>query len=160
METVKQIAWWRRPELAGLASLVYALWCCRHLAIFWRTSAYDAGGGLAFFIWMLPVIVCRQSPIISWMLAGLAVLTLAGVAELNVLAHVGLALIVAAWVRPVSRGWWPVWLAGAIAWMPSLGYLLAGWPVSRLFGLRILLALATLPLLVAAVRQNRKGVIP
>ena len=156
METVRP-AWWQRPELAGLAGLAYGLWSCRHLAVAWRVSPYDAGGALAFLAWTLPLFVCRRPPAVGWMLAGLAALGLAGAAELNVLAHVGLAMILAAWVQPVSQCRRAIWLVGAVAWMPALGYVLDGWPAAGVFGLRMLLALAALPLLLMAFRQNREG---
>lgn len=157
MTAAKPPAWWANPALAGLAVSAYGFWCCRDLAAAWRSSPYDAGGWLVFLAWLLPLFVCRRSPDAGWLLAGLAILGLAGVTDLNVLAHLGLTAVLAACVRPVSTLWRGVWLAGAPAWMPGFGYVLDGWPAPAVFFLRILLVTATLPLLLTAFRQARKG---
>lgn len=155
--TAEPTAWWRRPELAGAAALAYALWSCRHLASAWSTSLFDLGGGVAFALWLLPLLACRRPPAAAWMFAGLGILGLGQLAELNSLRHLGLALLVAAWIRPAAPAWRWAWLAAAAAWMPWLGYALDAWPAPLLAAVRILLAAASLPLCMAACRQRQKG---
>lgn len=133
-----------QERLAGIASLVYCLWQARDLPNFWVTSPFDKAGSLAFLIWVLPILykAWNGSAIrMAWFAAGVVISLLGSLGELNAAKFAGLA-VTACGFLPVSRVSW-VHLAGAICWMPMLGWFLDFTGTATVNGLRVLLALVT-----------------
>lgn len=113
------------PDLRwpALAVLAYAAWNVADLVGAWRHSPFDRAGGLAMAIWLLPVLPAyrrfRPADAIRPAVA-LALTFLGAMAQLNVLQHAGFA-VAAGMPAKAGPGTW-VWMAGAVSWMPALGY--------------------------------------
>lgn len=133
-----------QERLAGIASLIYCLWQARDLANAWAFSPFDKAGSVAFLLWVLPILfkAWSGSPMrMAWFAAGVAISLVGSLGELNFVKYGGLA-VTACGFLPVSRVTW-LHLAGAVCWMPLLGWLLSSAGTSAVNGLRVLLALAS-----------------
>jgi len=143
--------------VAGGLSLGYGVWQCLPLLDAWTHSRLDAGGAVAFLLWLAGALVlaARAIPGTRCILIGLSAFILAGMTDLHVIRQIGLAFLLAAWITPTPRIGWLVWLAGAAAWMPLFGYLLPrGWETAGTV-LRIVLAVISLmPLAVGRLNDR------
>lgn len=127
---------WRIPGLtAERAVLGFCVWQAVDLLTAWQHSPLDALGWLAFGIWLTPTLVsafrlslsgpkmCR-STYLAWM--ALLSCLVGMVTDTHFFKHCALAFACAA-VTPPFR-FWRIWLVASLAWMPLLGWLLAGLP--------------------------------
>lgn len=115
--TLESLRW---PALAVLA---YAAWNASDLIGAWRHSPFDHAGWIAFLVWLLPALpaMVRFRPVDAVRPAVALVLSFCGsMAQLNVMEHAALAVAVGMPARKGLATW--VWLAGAVSWMPALGY--------------------------------------
>jgi hypothetical protein len=128
------------------ALVLYCAWHARDLLAAWQHSGFDRCGWLAMVIWCAPLLFPGASPSGAARSAGTPAVTMGAgllcsftgtLGALNVLQHVGLAIIVAG-RRPWS---WAqtVWLCSALSWMPALG-----WFGSRFFSDHVLAVRLTL----------------
>lgn len=113
---------WLEFGLAG-----YAAWCARGLVVNWLWAPYDRFGWLAFALWIVPVGTAgepRTAParFSNHLLvgAGIGFILVGALADVNALYHAAIATLLAS-VMTGEHRWW--WLAGALSWMPTLGWL-------------------------------------
>ena len=131
--------------LVELAILAFAAWQSHDLLNAWQHSPHDRFGWLALLVWLTPLAVqfVRGGKIsASPFLMGAAIVsgTLGELTELHFFGHIALALVIAAWFKISWRSL--LWLAAAVAWMPVLGWWLAGFSGGAVFTFRLVLALA------------------
>lgn len=129
-----------------LAIAAFCAWQASDLLTAWRHSPFDRLGWLSFAIWMAPSVVIPVSPselkpdsTLSSVLA-LATLLVGRVLDLNALLCVALALSLSAFVPTSPRKMF--WLAGAVAWMPVLGWLAHDLPTIAVSSIRLVTAAA------------------
>lgn len=119
--------------------LGFCVWHCRDLLASWTNSPFDRAGGLAFLIWLTPILAVALTAQASsdsdlrklgLMGAGSVLTFLGNIGELNFGEHLGLTLALAGFVpaRAVvpciasASVWWPAsgWLASHAGFVPSL----------------------------------------
>lgn len=141
--------------------LALCAWQSADLVTAWAHSPFDRYGWLALALWLAPVFAAAfgfraalPASRRSFHLAWLALFTcLTGVlTEMHFLQHAALALAGVA-VTPRFR-LDNLWLALALAWMPALGWLLGGLPVSGVAAIRLALTAVAALLVLVSVRQN------
>ncbi|MCP5522488.1 MAG: hypothetical protein H7A46_13165 [Verrucomicrobiales bacterium] len=137
---------WSLP-LVEWGTLAFCVWAARNLPNAWLVSPMDQGGWVALTLWLVPLVWHRwRHPRTAgavrgvFLVAGLGGALLSRLTELNAAGYAGLAVALAAWMPPGWRTWW--WLAGAISWMPVLGWMLAGLTAVWVLPIRVLLAVA------------------
>lgn len=139
---------------AGLELAVagFCAWQASDLLAAWRHSPFDRCGWLSFMIWLTPVVIgmIRGSPTVTdtTLFTWLALIAVLGgrLLDLNALLCGALALSLAGFVPPGTRR--IVWLVGALAWMPALGWLAHNYPINLVATARLIFAVATItPLL-------------
>lgn len=130
-----------------LAVLAYCVWSAGDLIVAWRHSPYDQLGSVSFLVWLAPAVwrglrqgTASGNGTASPTLTALAlVLVVAGrILEVNALLYLALALAIGALTPQLGRH--GLWLAGAISWMPALGWLATGLPPAAVGVLRLLIA--------------------
>ncbi|MCB1127104.1 MAG: hypothetical protein KDM81_11440 [Verrucomicrobiae bacterium] len=139
-------AFWSWP-VTEWGVMGFCAWSAADLLAAWRSAPMDRGGWMAMAIWLAPLIGWRwrardaaAPPRVSFLLAGLGGALLCRLTDLNAAGYAGLAVALAAWMPGGWRTWW--WLAGAISWMPVLGWMLAGLTAVWVLPIRVLLAVA------------------
>ncbi|GAB4455733.1 MAG: hypothetical protein OHK0029_12300 [Armatimonadaceae bacterium] len=133
-----------------LAVIVFCAWQARNLLHTWQDAPIESGSVVLFLVWLLPgVRVSWSEPAqIGLGIAAVVFAALRSITDLNVLAHVGLALAVAALPLhddTVRRGLdWRrgVYVLGAIAWFPAFGWAVP-WEAPYLLALRAAVVLCT-----------------
>ncbi|MES2706234.1 MAG: hypothetical protein V4726_06465 [Verrucomicrobiota bacterium] len=133
-----------QERLAGIAAWLYAVWQSRDLSHAWMDSPYDKAGFLAFLIWCLPVLlkIWRESPMrMGWFAAGVLISLAGSIGELNFVKYAGLAVVTCGFLPPGRVSW--VQLAGAVCWMPLLGWVISSGGVTAVNSLRVITALVT-----------------
>lgn len=129
-------------KLLTAALLGYCLWNASNL--FTHSGIrFEAYGLLALMIWVVPVLlyVLPQpsrfggNPYILGM--ALSISFMSAILELNVLAHVGLALALIS-LTPFTSALFP-WYLSAIGWMPAFSYFGARYFPNALLPLRVML---------------------
>ncbi|MDX1932654.1 MAG: hypothetical protein SFU56_08625 [Capsulimonadales bacterium] len=116
------------PPALRLVLLAFAVYQSRDLALAWRDAPYERFSLIAFLLWVVPVIVARwrkeRSEASDSVVDGIAVVCLVAksVTGLNLLAYIGLALMLSRFGRPTGRGALFVWSLGAFLWMPVTGW--------------------------------------
>ena len=139
--------------------LAFCVWQAADLLTAWRNSPFDHLGWLALGFWLVPTLVSawrfrarlpktRRSVYFAWL--GLAVCLAGILTDMHFLKHGALALACAAITPQVRFG--SLWLVLALAWMPALGWLLAGLPAFGVAGIR--LTLAALAALIGMVQSQ------
>lgn len=136
-------AGWPWQELV-LAS--FCLWQASDLVISWRHSPFDRLGWLSFLIWSIPAIQtiasvtrrCKGSALFTAF--ALFTVLIGRILDVNALLCGALALSLAGLASPRSGRL--LWLVGALAWMPALGWFCRGLPVWSVCALRLTLATA------------------
>lgn len=167
MKAITSIPW------VEAAITSFSLWTARELLGAWRHSPLERWSWLTCLIWCVPaaVTVFRSCRTTAWPTSGsgaaaacsssvqahpgflagaLACAVIGGATDLNVLRQLGLALALAAWVRPARRDAFWIWLLTAVAWLPVFGWLTAGklgpaLPYARLGLVIVGTSLATIP---------------
>ena len=135
----------RHLRVAATAVCLYAAWQARDLPAAWLHSPFDHLGALAFAVWAIPLgigIAGNERPRPVWLCASLAI-SLAGVVlDVNFFKNAGFATALASFLssgrRTAGRR---LWVAGALSWMPILGWLLDGEGPFFVNGLRLAIAL-------------------
>jgi hypothetical protein len=144
----------RRLELAVIG---FCAWQASSLLTAWRHSPFDRLGWLSFAIWLAAAVVAvvrhptrpENSTLLAF--AAVALALLGRLLDLNALLSGALALSVCSLVPGSGRRL--LWLAGAISWMPALGWLAHGFPSLAVAGARVLLALAAAAVLLLPIRR-------
>ena len=117
-----------RPWLE-IIILVYCLWRCDDLFSAWRHSPYDRLGWLAFLVWLRPlkefwraggVLAARSKTGICLLSAGLALVFMGDLGDLNLFRDLGLAAVLLSFA---SRRFSVIWTASAVAWLPASGWI-------------------------------------
>jgi len=128
------------PTWFEIAVFVYCVIQARDLPTSWLSAPAVRYGWIAFFVWVLPVVVYIGLSVIRGrdkgnnplFLVGAVLASLIGVmGSLNILKHGGLALACAG-LLPFN---WPMilWLPASIAWMPGFGWLMKSIPFHLIF---------------------------
>ena len=137
-----------------LAVAAFCAWQAAELLNAWRHSPFDRLGWLSFLIWLIPVAICfirHNSPAtdsVFFIILALIMAVIGRLLEVNALMGIALAFSLAGFVPSSMQRMF--WLAGAISWMPALGWLAHNLPVYMVVATRLLLVVATtLPLLLA-----------
>lgn len=132
----------------AIAILLYCIWNAYNLVIGWLISPFDAGGWIAFIIWISPILYVwginskyafPQPHTASFLFLALLLSTGGMLASLNIIEHIALAFALGAFMP-----WnWNIffWLIGAISWMPLLGYVSSDLSISMVVILRICISL-------------------
>ncbi len=129
------------------AVLGFSGWQAADLRIAWRHSPLDRLGWLALGIWLTPLLArflrrCadHQPPSarvpLCWLALAFGLLGL--LTEMHFTQHCALACACAA-LTPSFR-LWGLWFGLSLAWMPALGWILAGFSPSGLVVTRLALA--------------------
>ena len=119
------------PSPIEVLILGYCLWQASDLVSSWLTAPAERYAWIAFIIWCIPVVwyVARtmqkqETKQSTPELLGVAIATslIGGLGSLNILEHIGLALAFAG-MLPFR---WPntVWIATALSWLPSFGWMI------------------------------------
>ena len=127
--------------------LAFCAWQAGDLLTAWRNSPFDHLGWLALGFWLVPTLVSawqfrarlpktRRSVYFAWF--GLAFCLAGIVTDMHFLKHGALALACAAITPQFRLG--TLWLILALAWIPVLGWSLAGLPAFGVAWLRLTLA--------------------
>ena len=150
---------------AGIVVSLFALAMAIDLPSAWRHSPYDRLGGVAFLLWILPVLVSMARQLrqagpadlaasLHWPVVALMLVMLGTVTSLHVVKHMALACAVAFFL---PRGpWRAFWLLLAISWMPVLGWAMAscGAGLGVVHAGRLMLALLAVACGMASARQR------
>lgn len=140
-----------------LGVIAFCAWQASSLLTAWRHSPFDRLGWLSFALWLTAAVVAAvknpKRPGDSTLLAfaALALALLGRLLDLNALLSGALALSVCSLVPGSWRRL--LWLAGAIAWMPALGWLAHGFPSVAVAAGRVLLGLAAAAVLLLPARR-------
>lgn len=117
-----------RTRLAEASVFTYCLWQARDLIAAWQRSPHERLGWVALFIWGFPILYKRsnlirhQSDSTPLLLGlGLALSFIGDVGSLNVLQHLGLAMVLAGLLPPSPHHL--LWTLTAISWMPLFGWI-------------------------------------
>jgi hypothetical protein len=139
-----------------LCVLAYALYEAKDLWFAWNHSPFDAFGWMAFAIWIAPVFVPREKQVYEpvFVMAGIGLILLGQMGELNLLKYLGLAAILAG-LQAFKKGR-EVWLFCSLSWMPLFGYFLSLRLPDLVPPLRLLVASLGVLLL---LRANREAVV-
>jgi len=155
-----------RDTTAISARVAITLYCAiqsRELLDVWFRSGYDRFAWLILLLWILPIVIPRllghtstvpekQSLI---MMPVALLLTLIGqVGSLHIVQHTGLAIALASWV-PFSL-YQGLWIASAITWMPSFGWIGSKFFYGNIFPIRLLLVGTAAGLLIAVLTRKHK----
>jgi exosortase/archaeosortase family protein len=132
-----------------LAVLGYCAWRSAELFSTWFTNPYDRLGWLAFSVWTLPLLLRRRNEGVStswiqspaFVAAGVALVLLGDIGQLNVSKHAGLALVLAGFAPARGR---LLWAAGAVAWVPALGWFASRFGVSPAYLAAVRVTIAVL----------------
>ncbi|MBU6401780.1 MAG: hypothetical protein KGS61_15795 [Verrucomicrobia bacterium] len=139
-----------RPWLEATL-LAYSAWGSRGLLGGWLYNPFDRGGGLAFLVWLTPLVWSwwraglggRQFARghLAWMAAGLGLSFLGDLGDLHLSRHLGLAAILVG-SAPRRCGWF--WTLSLTGWLPVTGWIASrvGLAPGPLAVLRIAVALA------------------
>ncbi len=139
----------------------YCLWSCRDLPGAWLYAPYEHWSWLALLIWLTPVLRDKGRGVFisgqRWQVMAVVLAALSAIADLRLLAHIGLALLVfgaapASRQRRLSSA---VWLLSAISWMPASGWLLSHLPAPVAAMLRVTTAALTSAWCVYIGRRSR-----
>ncbi len=136
------------PKPIEIAVLGYCLWQATDLVRSWLTAPAERWAWIAFFIWCIPVIwylaitiqeqqIKQSTPILLG--AAIVVALVGGLGSLNILGHIGLALALAGMLP--FRWEILVWLATALSWLPSFGWMIKSLPFAIIPIIQIGLAL-------------------
>ena len=141
-------------QLVALAVPLFCAWLARDLFNAWLHSPHDRLAWLALLLWLVPLTFRLDDrprakiPInIFFLIAAVLCGILGELMKLHFLAHLALALALAAWMkvawRAVHISWRTVvWLLSAVAWMPVFGWGLAPYSESFILPLRMVVVLA------------------
>jgi len=127
-----------------LAVIAFCGWQAADLLTTWRHSPFDRWGWLGFAIWLAPVGVSlvrrlpRTDASLPWSGMALALAVFGRLLDFNALLCVALAVALAAKVPSSPHKWF--WLAGALAWMPLLGWVAHDLPIAVVASIRLLFA--------------------
>lgn len=133
-----------QERAAGIAAWLYALWQARALGQAWRDSPFDRLGSLAFLLWCAPVLIKAWQGLsvrVVWFAVGVVLSLLGFVSELNAVKYGGLAVVTCGFLPPTRASW--VQLAGAVSWMPVLGWVFSSAGTTAVNGARLLIAALT-----------------
>jgi len=136
---------WKSRALP-LGVIAYCTWQSADLVLAWRHAPFDRGGWLSFLIWLCPAawaVARRPAPDHEplWLTGPALLLAIAGsVADVNAVSYLALALAAGALVPRSKRCW--LWLAGALVWMPALGWVLQGMRPEAVMVLRWAIAIS------------------
>lgn len=143
--------------------MLFALGSCYDLGHSWRDDPYNRAGWVAFLFWLSLVSIrlikstLHTNPSAYLLAIGVAITTSGNMASLNVLNHIGMALIGAAVFRhPIHLAC--AWLS-ALSWMPVLGWLSSSGLGININTFRPLIALAfLLPVLIPLLPTKKESV--
>ena len=128
----------------AIAILLYCSISAFPLFQAWWGSPFERLSGLAFLIWIAPLLMYRmQNPSLLFLIGATLATLLGTLGSLNTLKYLGLAFAIASFA---PKGWaFPFWLLSAIAWMPAFGWLSAHFfpALSLLFKIGSVLLTAT-----------------
>ena len=134
------------PSYVHLVSWLYCAFISRHVLHDWMSFPLLYGSDLAFFFWLIPVLVYwfypwgtkKKQINLPFLALGIIFSTLGLLGDLNVIKNIGLILATGA-LFPVT--WRQLfWLVSAIVWLPAYGYLLRNFPISFVIGSRLVIA--------------------
>ncbi len=148
------------PSVLEFAVLGYCIFQASDLVTSWVTTPAARWAWIAFIIWCLPAVlyvtttirygrVKESSPI----LLGLAITIslISGLGSLNILGHIGLALAIAG-LMPFHLAMIP-WLATALSWLPSFGWMIKSLPFAVMPAIQITLATVGTAILIFSTRR-------
>jgi exosortase/archaeosortase family protein len=158
-DRLARTAWgarWRTLPWAEGALLAYASWRTRDLLTTWFSAPFDRFGWAAFALWILPLAWVSESPRgqrrhLFWA-AGVVLIVLGDVGDLNVCHHAGLALVLMGFA-PARMSL--LWALGAIAWIPAFGWVASRLGFSPVVFATMRVSLSALALMAARPRRGR-----
>lgn len=136
--------------LLALLILAYCTFNSREMFDSWLFAPYERMSWLLFLIWVLPLLVFlylkwtgkESSPlkINSLFLWGALLSTLVGIiGTVNAANYIGLALALASFM---PWNWLvPIWVVGALSWMPAIGWIGSHFFPEHVFLFRLLIAI-------------------
>lgn len=152
----------RSHYILALLILAYCFLNSLDMVHAWRNAPYEQFSWLIFLVWCLPLMyywigksdkMTNETPLNSILLWGALSASLLGtLGSLNAVKYVGLAFALASFIP-----WNPilfVWIAGAISWMPVVGWVGSHYFPGYVFGMRLVIALVTSGLVLWYLRSH------
>ncbi len=153
-------------QWVALAVPLFCGWLSRDLLFAWQHDQHDRLGWLAWLVWLAGLVFRLDDrprakiPINVFLLIAAVVGALLGeLTELHFLAHLALALALAAWLkvswRAIKISWRAmIWLATSVAWMPVFGWEVAPFSEALIMPLRLVVVVAGVLCLWPAAKKN------